>query len=115
MNVHTFKQRVSAACDDRARGQGRGVTAIEAVNIATEVFAEARPKRRRRKAYAPPPPRPVGPAGWFAWFSAEFAKVAEDDPAHGQLLSAHCCRAFHMLPQSWQQRAQYECQHAAAQ
>jgi len=55
------------------------------------------------------PPPPPGPPGWFDWFAVEFARVGEDDPAHGQLLAAHSCRAFHFLPASWRARALAAC------
>jgi hypothetical protein len=55
------------------------------------------------------PPPPVGPPGWFDWFAAEFARVGEEDPAHGQLFAAHSCKAFHMLPASWRARAFSAC------
>lgn len=60
------------------------------------------------------PPPPTAPPGWFDWFAAEFAKIPEDHPAHGQLLSAYSCKAFHMLPGSWRARAAAECPAIAA-
>lgn len=113
MTADIFKQRLSAACEDRAKACGHPLAAPDVVDLAGRIYTEAR--KRRRRGYLPPPPRPVGPPGWFAWFAAEFGRVGEDDPAHGQLFAAYTCRAFHMLPASWQQRAHYECKAAAAQ
>lgn len=179
MNADTFRQRLNAAIEEKAKALGRDVTRGEAVEIAGEVFATVTPKKKanemtdhewlaalqssprfalldipreiaacdywcKKQFKKPPsrarvlswlnkaervraakaagatyanglrPPPPVGPPGWFDWFAAAFAKVGEDDPAHGQLLAAKSCRAFHMLPVSWRARAFAECVAASA-
>lgn len=63
-------------------------------------WGKCAPKEEKPKA-----PTPEGPPGWLDWLAAELAKVAEDDPAHGLLVSALRLKAFHVLPQSWQKRS----------